>query len=357
MSSSALIAVSGLLYIIAMVFYTGFLFFNKRAIGRAATFLAIIGIILHVSAFGMRFEELYIINGGGISKSLPISNLYESLQFFALLLMAIYLIFELKSGSRMFGAFASAIAGAALLFIDAVGAPSGITPIVPVLQSNWLLAHVSLSFIAYVFFALSAITAFIYLVLMSNSRREFSYILWTVILGLATAGLLGLIFDAFIAFFNGDLAHIRLFSATLRNNLTIVRLMFILLAVLTVFLFWYYGKGIKSIFGSFGLDTGKLDILTYKFAVMGFAIFTIGGLLFGAVWAEQAWGRYWSWDPKETWAFLTWLTYLIYLHGRIYAKWNKKLSNSIALFGFIMTIFTYVGVNLLLSGLHSYGAI
>lgn len=255
------------------------------------------------------------------------------------------------------GAFASAVAGATVLFIDAVGASGTISPLVPALQSNWLLAHVTLSFIAYVFFAISAITAFLYLVMVSRKRTQAFYIFWTMVMGLAASGLFALIFDGVIAYFNGNFSQFRLFSATLRNNITVVKLLFLFLTGIIVFLSWYYGLWIKNLFSSFNLSLDKLDSWTYKFCVTGFAIFTIGGLIFGAIWAEQAWGRYWSWDPKETWAFITWITYGVYLHGRLYRKWRPTLANSLALVGFILTIFTYIGVNLFLSGLHSYGSL
>jgi ABC-type transport system involved in cytochrome c biogenesis permease subunit len=77
-------------------------------------------------------------------------------------------------------------------------------------------------------------------------------------------------------------------------------------------------------------------------------------LVFGAVWAEHAWGRYWSWDPKETWALITWLTYTVYLHVRFILKKRRKLAAVISIAGFAFTLFTFFGVNYLLPGLHSY---
>ena len=331
----ALMALSGLLYLTAMVFYSGFLFFGKDWIGRAASCVSAAGVLLHVGAFLLRWRDIYILYGASLFRSAPITNLYESLQFFAMLLMVAYLIFEFKSRIRAAGAFATAVAGAAVLFVDAVGASGQMQPLVPALQSNWLLAHVSLSFVAYAFFALSAVSAFLYLILTSAKKTDITYIFWTFLMGGGVSGLLALICNIVIGF----------------------RFFYIVFAVFFVLFFWYKGLNIKKILGTFSLDTDKLDILAYKFAVMGFAVFTIGGLVFGAIWAEQAWGRYWSWDPKETWAFITWLLYGIYLHGRIAGRWNKGLSNSIAVFGFILTIFTYLGVNLLLSGLHSYGSL
>jgi len=96
------------------------------------------------------------------------------------------------------------------------------------------------------------------------------------------------------------------------------------------------------------------DRVTYTAIGIGFPIFTVGALIFGAIWAQAAWGAYWSWDPKETWALITWLTYTAYLHTRLVPSLRGKASAILSIVGFAFTIFTFFGVNFLLSGLHSY---
>ena len=98
----------------------------------------------------------------------------------------------------------------------------------------------------------------------------------------------------------------------------------------------------------------SLDRLTYSTIAVGYPIFTAGALIFGAVWAQTAWGTYWSWDPKETWALITWLVYTAYLHTRFVKKFRGKVSAVLAIVGFAFTMFTFFGVNYLLAGLHSY---
>ena len=98
----------------------------------------------------------------------------------------------------------------------------------------------------------------------------------------------------------------------------------------------------------------RLDRLIYTSTAIGYPVFTVGALVFGAVWAQQAWGRYWGWDPKETWALVTWLTYTAYLHIRFLGRGRKRLAAIVAIIGFVFTLFTFFGVNYLLSGLHSY---
>ena len=98
----------------------------------------------------------------------------------------------------------------------------------------------------------------------------------------------------------------------------------------------------------------RLDALAYRAVAVGFPLFTLGGLVFGMVWAYRAWGTYWSWDPKEVWSLITWFVFALYLHTRIVMGWKGKRSAFIAVIGFLAALFTYFGVNYLLSGLHSY---
>ena len=94
--------------------------------------------------------------------------------------------------------------------------------------------------------------------------------------------------------------------------------------------------------------------LLYTFIAIGYPIFTAGALIFGAIWAKNAWGSYWSWDPKETWALVTWFVYTAYLHTRLLPKIDKRLAAILSIIGFAFTIFTFLGVNYLIPGLHSY---
>jgi len=98
----------------------------------------------------------------------------------------------------------------------------------------------------------------------------------------------------------------------------------------------------------------KMDSVSYRCVSIGFPLFTLGGLVFGMVWAEKAWGTYWSWDPKEVWSLITWFVFALYLHTRVVMGWKGKRSAFIAILGFLAALFTFFGVNYLLSGLHSY---
>ncbi|MGB4612933.1 MAG: c-type cytochrome biogenesis protein CcsB [Erysipelotrichaceae bacterium] len=103
-------------------------------------------------------------------------------------------------------------------------------------------------------------------------------------------------------------------------------------------------------------ETDKLDDLSYRAIALGFLLLSLV-IITGAIWAEAAWGRYWAWDPKETWALITWIIYSIYLHLRISKGWRGERAAWFSIIGFICVIFTYVGVNTLLPSLHSYAYI
>ena len=102
------------------------------------------------------------------------------------------------------------------------------------------------------------------------------------------------------------------------------------------------------------ISSEKLDSISYRSIAIGFPLFTLGGLIFGMVWAYKAWGTYWSWDPKEVWSLITWFVFALYLHTRIVMGWKGRRSAIIAILGLLAALFTYFGVNYLLSGLHSY---
>jgi cytochrome c-type biogenesis protein CcsB len=98
-----------------------------------------------------------------------------------------------------------------------------------------------------------------------------------------------------------------------------------------------------------------LDRVNYRCLKFGFPLMTMG-IISGAVWAESAWGTYWSWDPKESWALITWFLYAALLHGRLTVGWRGRRAAIFAIIGFCFLLFTFLGVNLLLPGLHSYSS-
>jgi len=360
MSSSVLFGLSTIAYIVAMIMYISFLALRKTMIGTIATVITVTGFIFQTFAIGLRWNEFYHIGQMGFLRAAPLTNLYESLIFFVWCLILAYLIIEFKYQNKSFGAFITPIAGLALAFIEMSGVSKDIQPLVPALQSNWLLAHVLMSFISYALFAISFSTGLMYLIVSTDSKRQPAYIFWTVMLGIfiAVLGALGLDFLKFRLAVSGQEELIKgfLFKATLRSDsLGVVVLSWAAFGAL-LFSIWNFGPLFKKVISAFKLSAELLDEITYKSIAIGFPIFTLGGLIFGAIWADQAWGKYWTWDPKETWSLITWFIYAFFLHSRLMRGWKGRKVAIVAVVGFIAVIMTYLGVNLLLSGLHSYGA-
>jgi cytochrome c-type biogenesis protein CcsB len=360
MDSSVFFGISTMAYIVAMIIYITYLAFRNRNIGIAATTVTIIGFISQTMAIFMRWKEFYEISGMGILRSVPLTNLYESLIFFVWCVILGYLIIEFKYKNRSFGAFVTPVAGLALAFIDISGMSKEIHPLIPALQSNWLLAHVTMSFISYAAFALSFSTGLMYLIVKTERRNQGAYIFWTVTLGIFITFLfaMGLDFVTFkVAVKPEEFIKSYLFKASFLSSSGTVKILSWISMFVIILLIWRLGLVLKRVIERFNISAENLDEITYKSIAIGFPIFTLGGLIFGAIWADQAWGTYWSWDPKETWSLITWFVYAFYLHSRMLRGWKGNKVAIVAVVGFMAVIFTYLGVNLLLSGLHAYGGI
>jgi cytochrome c-type biogenesis protein CcsB len=359
MDSSQFFGIASIAYVLAMITYIAYLAFRKQTIGIVATALTVTGFAAHTAAFFIRWKEFYEIGKMGILRAIPLTNLYESLIFFVWCLILGYLVIEWKYKNRSFGAFVTPVAGMALAFIDISGMDKNIHPLIPALQSNWLLVHVTMSFISYATFAISFSTALMYLAVTSEERKSGGYIFWTVTLGLFVSILVAMGVDYLtfkvVGHSTGSLVKSHLFKATFRSSSVFVALLSYVGMAGLCFLVWRYGYLMSRLITSFALSKETLDELTYKSIAIGFPVFTLGGLIFGAIWADQAWGKYWTWDPKETWSLITWFVYAFYLHARFLRGWRGTKIAIVAVVGFFSTIFTYLGVNLLLSGLHSYG--
>jgi len=352
MSSSDLFGISTLAYIAAMVAYFAFLAFRGRVTGLIATTITAAGFLAQSAALILRWVESYRM---GIGHA-PLSNLYESLVFFVWSLMLLYLIFETVYKNRSFGAFVTPVAGLALAFIEMSGMSKEIAPLVPALQSNWLIAHVFISFLGYAAFAVSFGTALMYLILYTDKKTDPTYIFWTVTAGVFVTLLsaMGLDFLTFkVSPGAGDVGSV-LLKASFRSGSTGTALVSWIAGAGLIGLIWVFGGKVKTLLSRLPLSEHLLDEVTYKSIAVGFPLLSLG-IITGAIWADSAWGTYWSWDPKETWSLITWFVYALYLHSRFVRGWRGRKTAALSVFGFISVVFTYLGVNLLLSGLHSYG--
>ena len=277
MDSSQLLGITTFAYLLSAVIYMGIFVFRAARFGPAATTVTAIAFLINTAGIGLRWVESHQM---GIGYA-PLSNMYESLVFFSWSIAILYLGLEYKYKNRFLGAFAMPFAALAMMLAEMKN--PAISPLVPALQSNWLIAHVVTCFIGYAAFAVACGFGVVYLL----KNREKS-----------------------------------------KNKA---------------------GKLLSQ------LPSLKIvDDIIHKTLVFGF-LWLSAGIITGAVWANSAWGTYWSWDPKETWSLITWFVYAAALHARFTRGWGGKRIAWFSIVGFASVMFTYYGVNYLLSGLHSYG--
>jgi len=277
MDSSVLLGVTTFAYLLAAFIYVGIFIFRKEQYGAVASTVTVLALLVNTGGIGLRWIESHQMGFGYA----PLSNMYESLVFFSWSIAVFYLGLEYKYKNRFLGAFAMPFAAVAMLLAEMKNPE--IRPLVPALQSNWLIAHVVTCFIGYAAFAVSSGLGVVYLL---KDRKK--------------------------------------------------------------------AKAQEGKFLSLLPSLRTLDTIMHKTLVIGF-IWLTAGIVTGAIWANSAWGTYWSWDPKETWSLITWFIYATALHARFTRGWGGKRIAWFAMVGFVSVMFTYYGVNYLLAGLHSYG--
>ena len=278
MNSSLILSVTTFIYGFSAFLYIMAWVFKKPGPGILAVWVAIGGVVGNTAGIVLRWVESYSLGVGHA----PLSNLYESLVFFAWSIATLYLFVERKVKNRVVGAFTMPLAFLTLAYASlSPGISSRIQPLLPALKSNWLIAHVIACFIGYAAFAIAFGISIMYLLRQRESSSQSKLI------------------DRFP-------------------------------------------------------KANVLDDLTHQMVMFGF-LFLSAGIITGAVWANSAWGRYWGWDPKETWSLITWFVYATLLHAKMMRGWHGRRIAYLSIIGFGAVLFTYFGVNLL-PGLHSYGA-
>ncbi len=262
-----------LLYAVATLLYLVSVAVNKPDSDRWGRWVLMSAFALHTVTLVTRFYE------AGYT---PVTNLHESLSFFAWTLTGTFLLIDRRLRMAVLAATTSSIILILMVFGSLM--PMHIQTLNPALDSWWLPLHIGLAFLGNAVFTVACVAGIFYLLQerMLKSKK---------------------------------------FSAL------------------------YYRLP--------SLDT--LDMINYRCLTYGFPLMTMG-IISGAVWAEAAWGTYWSWDPKEAWALITWFLYAALLHGRLTTGWRGRRAAILAIIGFVFVLFTFLGVNLLLPGLHSYSS-
>ncbi|PLX75886.1 MAG: c-type cytochrome biogenesis protein CcsB [Desulfuromonas sp.] len=269
-----LFKITMLVYFVATILFLVDVLTRRERFGQVGRWVLIAGFLVHLATMTSRYFA---------AGHTPVSNLHESLSFFALTIVCIYLLFDFRYRLAILGAFVCPLAVVLMVIGSAV--PKQVKPINPLLDSWWFPIHVSLAFLGYAVFALAAAAAVIYLLQerMLKSKKI------------------------------SGLYH-RLPSLEV------------------------------------------LDTINYRCLTFGFPLMTMG-IISGAVWANMAWGGYWRWDPKETWALITWFLYAALLHGRLTIGWRGRRAAIFAIIGFLCLLFSFLGVNLLMSAEHSFDAL
>lgn len=362
---------------------------HKQKWGRAGLYITIIAALFHAGYFITR----WLAQG-----HIPLTSMFEYMAFLSLMIILGFILIYRIYKNPSLGAFvmfaAICLLGWASVFDQTP------KPIVPSLQSNWLKLHVSTTALSQGIFAVSLAAGLMYIIRVVDQRKSSRS---TVMLESFLAILLMLVGFLFMSvLFSGigyqvDFEYINQLDQvqTIEYNLPPLagppggiklseeRMDFLFETPKWMkgvdaprkfnTLLWSFLSGtflyvlLRLVFrkrlGAMiqpslnDIEPALLDEITYRAIAIAYPLFTLGGLIFAMIWAEQAWGRFWGWDPKEVWALITWLFYSVYLHLRLSRGWHGEKSAWLAVIGFIIIMFNLVFVNLIIAGLHSYASL
>jgi cytochrome c-type biogenesis protein CcsB len=340
LSSQSAILWMSVLFFMGTLFYWLGMIAGQGEGGRSASFellgsrIVWAAIVMALIGTMVRWYESYLI--GPDVGHIPVSNLYEVFVLFCWMTAAFYLYFEAQYNTRALGAFVMLVVSAAvgfLLWYTVVREAHEIQPLVPALKSWWMKLHVPANFIGYGMFALAAMVSLAYLIKQQASETRWYKLTPLWLLGVVIC-FVPIVFRKSPGAEGGSSYWIG----------------YLLVSGLIAGGILWGRQRLAERLPSFEV----LDDVMYKAIAVGFAFFTIATVL-GALWAAEAWGGYWSWDPKETWALIVWLNYAAWLHMRLMKGLRGTVAAWWALVGLAVTTFAFLGVNMFLSGLHSYG--
>ncbi|MEC3884710.1 c-type cytochrome biogenesis protein CcsB [Halobacillus sp. HZG1] len=378
------------IYLIATFFFGGTIRDKKRGKSRIAgnigISLAIIGFLTQVGYFITRWFA---------SGHAPISNLFEYTTFFGMMLVFAFIVLYFIYRVDLLGLFALPIA--LLLIAFASMFPTEISPLVPSLQSHWLYIHVTTASLGQGILSVSFVAGLIFLISQVDQSKRSKHTVWLefVIYIIAVTLAFIIVSSSFSAMnyeatfeapiegqqaeitynmpaitgpYNGELmndeAMSPLFQAPewMRGEDAAKKFNTFLWALLGgVILYWgtrlilrkRIAAAIQPLLNK-KVNPELVDEVSYRAVAIGFPVFTLGALIFAMIWAQQAWDRFWGWDPKEVWALITFFFYAAYLHLRLSRGWQGMKSAWLAVGGFGIIMFNLIAVNLIISGLHSY---
>ena len=364
---------------------------NKRSEYIAITMI-VVAFIMQIGYFILR----WISTGHA-----PVSNMYEFIATFSIMLILGYLITYHYYKSKVLGLFAIPIS----LLLIAYGSlfSTDVNPLIPSLQSNWLAIHVITVTISYGILSMSAVAGLIYLLkaIPENEKSLRARILELIMAGIVVV----LVYIVTTLIMQGAVGYSDEFMYTDQRGETMVAdyhlpslvnyseaipvehvgdeqyeqadhfhtginlppvinsqslntviwsiiLGFAVYGILRLVLRRRLLAFVKPLASR--ADLNLMDEIGYRSVIIGFPLFALGGIFFAAIWAQIAWSRFWGWDPKETWAFITFMFYTIFLHLRLNRGYEGEKSAWLAVIGFILILFNLIAINLIVAGLHSY---
>ncbi|NMO96939.1 c-type cytochrome biogenesis protein CcsB [Paenibacillus lemnae] len=367
--------------------------------GKIAFYTAVIGLIAQLTYFVTR----WIWSG-----HVPVSNMYEFMTFLSMAIMIAFIVLYILYRKSLLGLFALPLA--ILIMAYAAVFPQEVQPLIPSLKSYWLGIHVTMAALGDAFFAVGFVAGLMHLLRTVNfgssdksSRREQRWLEFCMFMIVVLIGFIVSVYSFRAGGYHAEFSQMKWNEETQQEQVVTVdydmppivapydsqaisvqsfigmqdsffeapswmhginaarKLNTVLWSVFSGLILYGLLRAIirrplaKMIQPALGrMDPDDLDEISYRAIAIGFPIFTLGGLIFAMIWAEVAWGRFWGWDPKEIWALITWLFYSVYLHLRLSRGWQGKHSSWLTVIGFIVVMFTLVGVNLIIAGLHSY---
>lgn len=390
--SSAALYTAFVVYLIATFFF-GATIKDKRTsdsskkgiAGTIAISLTIVGFLAQLIYFFTRW-----IAGGHA----PVTNMFEFVTFLGMSIVLAFIIIYFMYRMSVLGLFALPIA--MLIIAYASMFPTEITPLVPSLQSHWLFIHVMTVSISQGVLAISFVAGLLYLVKTVDQTKRTKKTFWIEIILYLLVVALGFVIST--TTFN-TINYEATFE--IKNNTGSVEMTYDMPAIagpdggelISTDKFspimdtpnWFQGKDAPKKFNTLiwsflvgtiiygliriiirgrigakiqpllkGVNQSLVDEIMYRSVAIGFPLFTLGGLIFAAIWAQIAWDRFWAWDPKEVWALITWFFYAAFLHLRLSRGWHGERSAWLAVIGFAIIMFNIIVVNLVLAGIHSY---
>jgi ABC-type transport system involved in cytochrome c biogenesis permease subunit len=371
-----------------------------------------IGFILAIA--GLTAQLIFFFTRWIAAGHVPTSNMFEFTTFLGMMTTAAFIVVYLIYRKPILGVFAMPVALVIIAYASVF--PQEIQPLIPSLQSYWLKIHVTTAAAGEAFFAIGFAAGLMYLLRTVNYRestktntRERAGVEATIFVVILMLSFVVAIFFfravGYEAQFSREVVSIDnsgnaitssesvsyvLPPIVMPNNSKVDQMDSFLGIQEPLFESPVWMKGVNAgrklntviwtfIFGLVfygllrlilrkpvgeaiqplldGIDPEDLDEISYRTIAIGFPVFTLGALIFAMIWAAEAWGRFWGWDPKEVWALITWLFYAAYLHLRLSRGWLGRRSAWMTVIGFIIVMFTLIGVNLIIAGLHSYAGV